>query len=55
MVSRILELFYVIFNNSTRLDCEKIIRPTKKIMFSAYVIIIFFTGMQLFMFHENFF
>ena len=55
MVSKILELFYVIFKNSKRLDCEKIIRPSKKIMFSAYVIIIFFTGVQLFMFHANFF
>lgn len=47
MVSKIIEFFFILFKNSTKLDCEKIIMSQKKIRYSAYVIVIFLTFVLL--------
>ena len=47
MVSKITEFFFILFKNSTKLDCEKIIMSQKKIRYSAYVIVIFLTFVLL--------
>lgn len=47
MVSKIIEFFFILLKNSTKLDCEKIIMSQKKIRYSAYVIVIFLTFVLL--------
>lgn len=47
MVLKIIEFFFILFKNSTKLDCEKIIMSQKKIRYSAYVIVIFLTFVLL--------